>query len=214
VYTPDDCCGGTSSGGGTQGVKGDDGEPGDAASIDVEPSIEVNSGNYWSVENVGTSSAAILRFRSPPSTAGGGGSTTGITGTVAGLRVSNGAVQALPSALVTAVTAVPTGEHASKITMTYAPPDTAHPDAVMVTLGLDLFHDSLVQYVDAKHQEQDNALAALRDTVATQQNSITALEQKVSTLQTSNTEMEADIAKLRADVDRLMEMFPTDPGGP
>lgn len=65
-YTPNDCCGDTPAGGGGPVIveQGPPGADGQSATVTVAP-IVAGSGSQWAVQNVGTSSAAVLQFTSP-----------------------------------------------------------------------------------------------------------------------------------------------------
>ena len=103
VYTPDDCCGDMPVGGGPVIVEGGPpGEDGQAATVTIAPIVQ-GSGSTWSVENVGTPTAAVFRFTAPKASAGGGagGSDLGLTIESNGWKIEKGLV--LKAALDSAV---------------------------------------------------------------------------------------------------------------
>lgn len=146
LYTPDECCGGSSTGSGTTGGRGPKGDPGAAATIAVIPEVTVGTGTVWSVENTGTPSAAIFKFTSPaPVTPGT--TPTGATGQVCDFKVANGLVTQMPGALVTSVNAQASGTQASLILLGAAP-NASNPCRIDVTLNLDALHNDLTAYID------------------------------------------------------------------
>lgn len=136
-YVPDDCCpGGGGGGGGTPGPRGPQGDPGQAATVAVIGPIDYDpDATGWSVENIGTAYAAILRFTAPLPT-GGGSTPSGTTGNVSGLNVENGIVKGLPSNIVTSVNAAKDGVHADKFGFTVSYP-VGQPQSVTLTLNID-----------------------------------------------------------------------------
>lgn len=98
VYTPDDCCGDSPVGGGPIIVEpGPPGEDGAAASISVAPIVQ-GTGSTWVVENIGTPSAAVLRFTAPNPSSGAStpGDPLAVTVEEGGWKIERGLVYAGP----------------------------------------------------------------------------------------------------------------------
>lgn len=172
LYTPDECCGdqGGSTGGSViQGPPGDDGDPGAAATISVEESIDTGAGAAWLVENTGTSTAAIFRFTSPAPIPPPSG-TTGETGTLDGFLFEDGLVKEVPASIVTRVTAGMLGDHAA-LAMLEATPNPAQAGRFDIKLDLDPLRADLVTLIN----EQAARIDALTDTVADLNNTVEEL---------------------------------------
>lgn len=150
VYTPDDCCGGTSSGSGGTGARGPKGDPGPGSTVTVDPIIIEGTGTSWSVENIGTSSAAIFRFTAPLGN-GDDCCPSGFTGTVCQFKVEDGLVKQMPPSIVTSIETTTTGTHANEIVFGAAENGTiTDPCGITLTLNLDAFYSALKQYVDGE----------------------------------------------------------------
>lgn len=176
LYTPDECCGGSGGGGGTAGARGPKGDPGAAATIDVEQVI--GTGTTWSVENIGTSSAAIFKFTAPAASSGGGSSSGGgATGTIGGLEVINGLVKVLPSTLVSGVTTEEVGSNTDKFELAHSV-DAA--GAVKITLNIDALYDTLSTRITQYHNEQQVQINALIGELVALTNRVTTLEAQSS----------------------------------
>jgi hypothetical protein len=218
LYTPDECCGGTSTSGGTPGPRGEKGEPGAAATVAVEQTIGTDT--VWSVQNVGTSSAAVFRFTAP-APASGSTTTSGVTGTLNGFTFDKGLVKAIPSNLVTSISAQKGGTKASLFQF-IAVPDVSNLGDVDVTLNLDGIYSALTTDFTAADSAQSAEISDLSDTVIALQNSVTAMmntlttqQNTLSNLQTSladtNTELETlqdEHAALRAEFDAYVAAHP------
>lgn len=143
LYTPDECCPGTGgTGTATAGARGPQGDPGAAATINVDPVIDVGAtGSNWTVVNNGTASAAIFKFTAPPADTTGSFPTFGLTnnvgGAATGLVVNQGLVTQLPPNIVTGIDLVKTGQRANDFVFTVAPTAPATPNRWTITLGLD-----------------------------------------------------------------------------
>jgi hypothetical protein len=161
VYTPDECCDGGAGGGtGLPGARGPQGDPGAAATIAVDPNIPVGATTAWTVENVGTPSAAIFQFTAPAPVVTPPGP-TGVTGSVAGLAVTSGVVTALPPSLVLAVAAAKSGAYANYFTFVAAPVSPALPNNYTFTLDLDAFATQVIAAAGASGL--DARLTAVED---------------------------------------------------
>lgn len=171
LYTPDECCGETGGGSSAPGPRGPKGDPGPAAVIDVQTAIS-STGSVWTVENVGTSSAAIFKFTAP-APAELTPFTEGETGTLNGFVFEDGLVKAIPTGLVTAVTAVAQGTHSALFTFGAAPVAGGIAGNRQVTLNL----DALV----ADYTGLINTQAARIDTLL---NTVADLNNMVETLRT------------------------------
>lgn len=170
LYTPDECCqGGTGGGSSIPGPRGFTGDDGAAATIAVDPDIPVGATTAWTVENVGTSSAAIFQFTAPAPVVTPPGP-TGVTGSVAGLVVDTGVVTALPASLVLAVAAAKSGAYASYFAFTAAPASPALPNDYTFTLDLDAFASQIITSsgtgaLDARVTAVENALTSVPSSV-------------------------------------------------
>ena len=140
VYTPDECCAASSGAATGTDRRGPQGESGFAATIQVDPVISTNTGSSWTVQNIGTTSAAVFQFTAPPQITGGS-STSGSTGTVSGLKVTAGLVKDLPLSLVTSVSFNAVGAKAALIAPSVTPNTTT--GAVALELNLDQLYNSL-----------------------------------------------------------------------
>lgn len=148
VYTPDDCCGGESSGTGGTGARGPKGDPGPAATITVDPIIVEGTGSTWSVQNIGTTSAAIFKFTAP---LGGGDDCcpSGFTGELCGFVMEDGVVKQVPPSLVTSLEVETSGEFSSQIIFTVGQNATINDECgLMLTLNLDAFYYKIKEYID------------------------------------------------------------------
>lgn len=173
VYTPDDCCGGGGgSGSGGAGARGPKGDDGAAATVEVDPVVA--TGTAWSVENTGTSAAAVLKFTAPAQSSGGGGTTSGFTGEVSGVEVQAGLVKAMPSSLVTGVQATFSAP-ANWGTLTAAP-WIDDPDQFLITLEL----AGAKTYID-------NAVSGLQDQIDTLSGVVADLAERVDALEGGDT---------------------------
>lgn len=148
VYSPDDCCGDGAGGEGPPGPRGPKGDPGAAATIAVDPDILTGTGTSWTVENIGSSSAAVFQFTAPADTTDDC-CPDGFTGNVCGLTTVDGVVTTLPPSIVTGVDAQVTGLQAPFITLVAGlNGNTSDLCDVMVTLNLDAFYANIKQYID------------------------------------------------------------------
>lgn len=173
LYTPDECCGDSGGGGGAAGARGPKGDPGAAATVSVQETI--GTGTTWSVENIGTPSAAVFKFTAPAPSTGGGGTTSGYTGTVGGFRFQAGLVKEAPGGIVESVEAKKEGNRASLFSF-MAVPDLANLSEYDITLNLDAFYDSLDNKFTGLHNDQAAAIAALTQQVAALANQVAQLE--------------------------------------
>lgn len=173
VYVPDDCCGGGGgSGTGGSGARGPKGDDGAAATIEVDPVVA--TGTAWSVENTGTSSAAVLKFTAPAATGGGSSTTTGFTGEVSGVKVQAGLVKEMPASLVTGIqTTFPTPADWGTLT---ASPWIDDPDQFLITLEM----AGAKTYVD-------NAVAGLQDQIDALSEVVADLAERVESLEGGDT---------------------------
>jgi hypothetical protein len=173
VYTPDDCCGDSSGGGGgAAGARGPKGDPGAAATIAVQQAI--GTGTTWSVENIGTSSAAIFKFTAPAASTGGGGTTSGYTGDVGGFVIEAGLVKSAPASIVESVEAKKEGTKANLFSF-LAVPDLANLSEYDITLNLDAFYDSIDSKFTGLHNDQATLITNLTGQVATLTAQVAAL---------------------------------------
>lgn len=167
VYTPDECCqGGTGgAGGGLPGPRGEPGDPGQAATIEVDPSVPINGTANWTVQNVGTPSAALFRFTAPaplqPTWPSGG-----FTGNVAGLEVAQGLVTAVPPAILHGVTAEKDGAQAPNFVFTASPVSPAQPHVYRFLLNLDGLAAAVQATVAADTSALDTRVTALESAAA------------------------------------------------
>lgn len=194
VYTPDECCGSEGSGGGSAGARGPKGDPGTAATISVEEVI--GTGATWSVENVGTTSAAIFKFTAPAASTGGTGG-SGTTGDVAGLVVNNGSVVMLPESLVTKVEAIEQGFHADKFE--FKKVLQILPEEITLSLNIDL----LVDYINAADNAADLRLDNLEALTAVHSGQIAALSNAITAINGTLTTMNATLTALDARITAL-----------
>jgi hypothetical protein len=176
LYTPDECCG-DSGGGGAAGARGPKGDPGAAATVSVQETI--GTGATWSVENIGTPSAAVFKFTAPAPSTGGGGTTSGYSGTVGGFTIQAGLVKAAPSSIVESVEAKKQGDRASLFSF-QAIPDLQNLSEYDITLNLDAFYDSLDNKFTGLHNDQAALIANLTATVADLANRVSDLEDAVA----------------------------------
>lgn len=188
LYTPDECCGDTGTGGGGTGTRGPKGDPGAAATIDVQSVI--GTGTAWSVENTGTTSAAIFKFTAPAPTSGGGSSGGGVTGNVDGFVFADGLVQDFPNNVVTAIDAKAVGEH-KDLVFFVATPDPDVTGGYNIVLDIDGIVAASQTLHDAQQVEIDNLTDALVDAA----NDITTLQNKVGTLESKVTALETTLAE-------------------
>ena len=143
-YTPDDCCpGGGTSGGGLPGARGPKGDTGAAATVSVNTSIPVGTTPTWTVENLGTPSAAVFRFTSPAPPVVPPGA-AGVTGSVSGLVVDAGRVAGLPPSLVHEVSTEAVGTYASQILFAVSSVSPAAVDSYNIVLNLDAFASKVI----------------------------------------------------------------------
>lgn len=194
VYTPDECCGSEGTGGGTAGTRGPKGDPGAAATISVEEVI--GTGTAWSVQNVGTTSAAIFKFTAPAASTGGTGS-SGTSGDVAGLVVNNGSVVMLPESLVTKIEAIEQGFHADKFE--FVKVLQILPEEITLSLNLDL----LVDYINAADNAADLRLDNLEALTAVHSGQITALNNAITAINGTLTTINATLSALDARITAL-----------
>lgn len=180
LYTPDECCGGEGGTGGGDGARGPKGDPGAAATIAVQSVI--GTGTTWSVENIGTSSAATFKFTAPAASTGGGSSGGGATGNVGGFEIVDGLVQDFPTTLVTAVEAKAVGTNAALI-LFQALPDLSNEGEWDITLNIDPLFSNLTQTFQGLHNDQQQTIDALVASLASAVNRIGTLEGKVSELE-------------------------------
>jgi hypothetical protein len=197
LYAPDDCCAGGSGGGPTAtGGRGPKGDPGQAATVAVEPNIPTSPDSFWRVENVGTAYAAVFKFSAPAKDSSGGGTPSGATGKVAGLEVESGLVRALPTRLVNFIQPSALGERAGLFQLTCAPTNPQYPNDYTVSLNLDTLVGYLEKYafdLDAAQQLRMDAVSA---ELASVSNRLTATESKLATTETRVTSLEARVAAL------------------
>jgi hypothetical protein len=202
TYTPDECCEGGGSGGGTAGTRGPKGDPGAAATIGVEQVI--GTGTSWTVENTGTSSAAIFKFTAPAPTTGGA-STSGYTGDVNGVKVEAGLVKEMPLSLVTDVVGATAGTRASLITLNSVP-DAAGKHTV--TLNLDAFYTELNDTFQELHDAQQVTIDNLTGAVADLLNTVTTLQNTLATQQNTIAELTNELGDLRVEFDDYVAANP------
>lgn len=95
LYQPDICCsGGGGGGGGGDGLDGEQGPPGENATIAVGQVVTLPAGSPATVTNVGTPTNAVLNFGIPAGQTGSAGqSSSGVTDSSAGINIVNGAIQ-------------------------------------------------------------------------------------------------------------------------
>lgn len=176
VYTPDDCCGGTGGGGGGSGsgARGPKGDTGAAATVNVDPVVAQGTGASWSVENTGSSSAAVFKFTAPAATGGGGGSsTTGYTGELNGFEWQAGLTKAVPDDIITKVTARESSPASGLITTFQASPDIDNPNGgVLIELNL----TAAKTYIDGKTNALGERIDDLTAAVAEIATRVEALE--------------------------------------
>lgn len=168
LYTPDECCG-DSVGAPAPSGRGGKGDPGDAAVIDVQTAI-ASTGSAWTVENVGTTSAAIFKFTAP-APAELTPFTEGETSNLNGFVFEDGLVKAIPAGLITAVTATAQGTHSTLFSFDAAPVAGGVAGNRQITLNLDLLRGDLVALIN----EQATRIDTLLDTVADLNNTVEEL---------------------------------------
>jgi flagellin-like hook-associated protein FlgL len=204
LYTPDDCCGsGTDGTGGTVGPRGPKGDPGVAATIAVEQII--GTGTTWSVENTGTTTAAIFKFTAPATTTGGSGATSGYTGDVNGVVVEAGLVKSMPLSLVTNIEALAGGNKASLISI-MSVPNLAGKHTL--TLNLDQFYTDLDSKFQTLHTSQQATIDNLTAAVADLLNTVTTLQGTLGTQQNSIAELTNELGDLRAEFNAYVAAHP------
>lgn len=195
LYTPDECCVGSSgTGAGAAGPRGPKGDPGAAATVDVVTVIDQTS-TGWTVQNIGTPSAAIFQFTGPSSTGSTSGA-GGATGEVGGLEVIDGVVISLPSTLLSDVEVVEDGLNKDLFIFEEVPTSTIGGQKVSLNL------DALVSKVETADEELQTQLDALTATVAEQNNEIVALTERVVVLEAAlltNFGINGDLAWSSAD---------------
>jgi flagellin-like hook-associated protein FlgL len=206
LYTPDECCGsGTDGTGGTVGPRGPKGDPGAAATIAVEQVI--GTGAAWTVENTGTTTAAIFKFTAPAPTTGGT-TTSGYTGEVGGFTIEAGLVKEAPSSLVQSIEAKKAGAQADLFSFT-AVPDLANLNEYDITLNLDAFYNSIDVKFTGLHNDQATLIDNLTGTVANLVNTLTSLQGTLGTQQNTIAELTNEVGDLRVELDTLREEFDT-----
>lgn len=204
LYTPDECCGGSDGGGGEAGARGPKGDPGAAATIAVQSTV--GAGTVWTVENIGTSSAAIFKFTAP-ATSTGGTSGGGATGSVNGFVIADGLVQDYPTSLVTKIEAKATGSNAALI-LFQALPDLSNPGEWDITLNVDPLFDSLTTTFQTLHDAQQAQIVNLTASLATATNSISTLQNTLSTQQATITNLVDDLQDLRTEFNAYVAAHP------
>lgn len=156
LYTPNDCCGDGEGGNGTGG-RGEKGDPGQAATIDVIETILTGTDNVWTVENIGTSAAAVLQFTAPAN-ATPGQTVSGTTGEVCGLEVENGLVKMLPTDLITGLDVEIEGDSAGLVIAGFAPGGVHDPCTTVLTMNFDAFYNDLKTYIESAITENATAI--------------------------------------------------------
>jgi hypothetical protein len=206
IYTPDECCDGGSGGSSTAGPRGDKGDPGSAATIQVDPVITPGTGSVWSVQNLGTTSAAIFKFTSPISTSGGSSTTSGVTGTLNGFNFVDGLVKAIPADLITKVTATATGLQNAQFTF-LAVPNISIPGRVDFSLNLDVLYNTLDSKITSLDSSQGSLITALTGTVSNLQNSLTGLQNTLTSQQATLTAQQSTINSIQSSLGTLTSQF-------
>lgn len=218
LYTPDECCGGGSGGSGGAGPRGPKGDPGSAATIEVNTVI--GAGTTWSVENTGTTSAAVFKFTAPAPTSSGS-TPSGATGEINGLKVESGLVKTLPLGLITQVTFAPAGTNASLISA-LAVPDLTVPGKVALSINLDLLISNLRDEYTAQNTAQANTISdltaavsdlvnsvtTLQSTLTSQQSTLTSQQSTLTSQQNQITTMSTELIDLRGDFEAYKASHP------
>lgn len=187
-YTPEDCCGSGGGGAGTPGPRGFPGPPGAAATVDVEPTVDFSPNAVWTVQNIGTSSAAVFKFTAPQLGGGGGGGGGSYTNSVAGLQVVNGLTTAMPSRIITSVNTVKEGTTANTYLASLGY-NLADENKAELKINLDGFAahvDNLARLrVTALDDALDPRVSAAEATLTAMQNplSVTSYEYRIAQLE-------------------------------
>lgn len=197
LYTPDECCGGGSGGSGGTGPRGPKGDAGPAATIEVNSVI--GTGTTWSVENTGTTSAAVFKFTAPAPSSGGSSTTSGATGEINGLKTIAGLVKTLPLGLVTDVTFTAVGTNASMFTP-LAVPNLTTLGKYELSLNLDLLISTLRDEFNAQNTAQANTISDLTAAVSDLVNSVTALQSTLTSQQATLTGQQSQITSMSTEL--------------
>jgi hypothetical protein len=104
--------------------------------VAVESAVP-QEGSAWTVENIGTAAAALLRFTAPLPLLPAIPDVSGATGALCGLQVENGLVKSLPTQLVTRLSVAKTGAYANSFAVLLAPSTPEDACETRITFDLD-----------------------------------------------------------------------------
>lgn len=181
LYTPDPCCEAPSSGGGNGGGEPCDcppGDPGKNATIDINQTLSVPYGSPPRVENVGTTTNAVLDFYIP---AGKPGDTPdeegGVTDDRGGISIEDGRITLLPATwppvLYVNATAQP-----NNVQLSAGIPD-AGTGIMSLQLNLTQFQNDLMYVL---RQEMEQMRASLQNQIDSLQNQVTSLNGQINSI--------------------------------
>lgn len=181
LYTPNVCCAGTGSGGGggMEGPEGPKGEPGENATISIGTVSTLTPGSAATVENVGTTTNAILNFGIPAGAQGDSGANpNGVTSNAGGLQIQNGSIVGLPA------TWPPVFYITSSNTVDGAVINVTGPDAstglTNLSLNLTEYNTTLREYVNTQIA---NASTSLQNQINAMNTALESLQSTVTWIQ-------------------------------
>lgn len=169
LYQPDNCCAplGGGGGGGSDGLDGEQGPPGQNATIEIGTVSSGPPGSAPSILNVGTPTAAILNFVIPRGEPGEDGETAGggVTNNDAGFDIEQGLIKFLPPTWPPIMTAQETANSDTLgASLTFSKDVNGNLSA---TLSLAAFEDMLKAYVDAAAAALQTQLSQAQVDIAT-----------------------------------------------
>lgn len=187
LYTPDVCCAGTGSGGGSgeRGPEGPKGDPGENATISIGTVNTVSPDQKARVENVGTSTNAVLDFYIPSGKQGeSADNVAGVTNTTGSFSIENGLIKTLPAGWPPVVYVTTQNKTVGATIEASKDNETGN---VELTLDLTSYDSSLRRQITEDRQAADQALqtqiTALQSQVTSLQSQITSLQSRVSALE-------------------------------
>lgn len=174
LYQPSACCGGGGgAGGGGDGLDGNEGPPGQNATITIGSVTTLAPGSPATVVNVGTETNAVLNFGLPAGAPGAAApNITGVTLNDAGWRFESGLVKDLPFQWPPIVQITSTSDYA--VVNIQPVKDDDDGSVELRLLGMDAFRLLLETTMDAKDADVNNQLMLLIQDLQTQ---ITTLKQ-------------------------------------
>lgn len=173
LYAPDNCCATPGGGGsGDAGVDGEQGPPGENATIEVGTVTSLPPGSTPTVENVGTSTNAVFNFGIPRGEQGEDATPEdGATSTDGGINLENGIIKTpLPLTWPPVLTLQFEATDVLGVVLGVAKDDTT--GAVTLTVDLSGLYDMLDSRIEALETAADSTAIELADHEAR----ITALE--------------------------------------